>query len=75
MWLAIVRRGRDAKAGRGSVVGLARELVLLMLLSHRFDRACAFAKLPRDVVALIGKRVLSDARDVRQRACWATLSH
>lgn len=49
---------------------LARELVLLTLLAQRHDAGSAFATLPRDVVALIGRRVLADARDPLQHADW-----
>ena len=65
-----VRRGRELLPGYVSARMVARELVVLALCAHRHDAGCAFAKLPRDVVALIGRRVLADARNPSQHAHW-----
>lgn len=46
-----------------SVGSLAQELVVLMLLAQRRDAGSWFARLPRDVVLLIGRRLVADSRD------------
>ena len=69
-FFAAARLCRELACGYVSTHALARDLVVLALCAHRHDAGCAFAKLPRDVVALIGRFVLADARDFEQRAHW-----
>ena len=54
----------------GRILGLSCELARLVMLAQRFDGRSAFHRLPRDVVALIGRRVIDDARDYTQRVHW-----
>lgn len=67
---AAIRVSRQSADSVVSVRVLARELVLLVLLAQRFDLRSAFHRVPRDVVALIGRRVLFDAAFHQQRAHW-----
>ena len=70
LFKAAVRAKRESVPGYVDVFGLASELARLVMLAQRFDGRSAFHRLPRDVVALIGRRVIDDARDYTQRVHW-----